>query len=77
MAGAEERLSLNALHDRAGRRGQGATPLCVEPRRRHTIALDLYRDAYEIATGCASGRARVGVVPQGALASGRAQMFGE
>ena len=40
----------------------GAAAVGVEARLRHAIALDLHRDAHEVATGCAAGGAGVRMV---------------
>jgi hypothetical protein len=75
--GIEERLSFDALHDRARRGSEGTAAVGVEARFRYAIAIDLHRDAHEVATRCASGRAAVRVVPEGALSAGLVEVFGE
>ena len=57
----EERPALDALHDRARRGRSRAAALGVEARLDHAIALDLHRDAHEVATGgAARGTASAG-----------------
>jgi hypothetical protein len=75
--GIEERLSLDALHDGAGGGREGAASVGIEARLDHTIALDLHRDAHQIAARGATGGAGVRVVSQRALSARRIQVIGE
>jgi hypothetical protein len=73
----EEGRSLDALRDGARGRRERAAALGVEAGLRHAIALDLHRDAHQVATRRAASRTAVRMLPEGALSVGLVEVFGE
>ncbi len=73
----EEGRALDELDDRAAGGGERATALGVEARLGDAPALDAHAHADEVATGGATGRARVGRVGENAQARGRVEMLGK